>query len=85
MIDGMQNHFILCGFGRMGEIIARELQRQDAAFVVIEAERALLVLLPNREAASRDKKFPRIVRDVANVASLRCFLLFDSKSIRGAL
>jgi len=36
MLDNLNDHFILCGFGRMGEIIAREFARQNAPFVVIE-------------------------------------------------
>jgi len=36
MLDNLKDHFILCGFGRMGEIIAREFSRQHVPFVVIE-------------------------------------------------
>ena len=36
MLDNLNEHFILCGFGRMGEIIAREFVRQAVPFVVIE-------------------------------------------------
>jgi voltage-gated potassium channel len=36
MLDDLTQHFILCGFGRMGEIIAREFSRQNVPFVVIE-------------------------------------------------
>jgi voltage-gated potassium channel len=36
MLDNLTDHFILCGFGRMGEIIAREFARQHVPFVVIE-------------------------------------------------
>jgi voltage-gated potassium channel len=36
MLEHLNDHFILCGFGRMGEIIAREFARQGVPFVVIE-------------------------------------------------
>jgi voltage-gated potassium channel len=36
MLETLTDHFILCGFGRMGEIIAREFARQGVPFVVIE-------------------------------------------------
>jgi voltage-gated potassium channel len=36
MLENLNDHFILCGFGRMGEIIAREFARQAVPFVVIE-------------------------------------------------
>ena len=38
MLDNLTDHFILCGFGRMGEIIAREFARQHVPFVVIERQ-----------------------------------------------
>jgi voltage-gated potassium channel len=38
MLDNLKDHFILCGFGRMGEIIAREFSRQHVPFVVIERD-----------------------------------------------
>lgn len=44
-IDEMENHYILCGFGRVGQEIARELCERGVDFVVIDqtpdaAERA---------------------------------------------
>ena len=53
MIDTIKDHFILCGYGRIGSIVAREFKQQDVPFVVIErdparyqaaVERGLLVL-----------------------------------------
>ncbi len=35
-IEKMKNHYILCGFGRVGEEIARELSSRSLPFVVIE-------------------------------------------------
>ena len=36
MLDKLSDHFIVCGFGRMGEIIAHEFVRQRVPFVIIE-------------------------------------------------
>ena len=36
MLDELTDHFIICGFGRMGFIIAREFMRQNVPFVIIE-------------------------------------------------
>ena len=36
MLDNLRDHFIVCGYGRMGEIIAAEFARQQVPFVVIE-------------------------------------------------
>ena len=38
MLDELNHHFILCGFGRMGHIIAQEFARQGVPFVVIERD-----------------------------------------------
>ncbi|MBI4844681.1 MAG: potassium channel protein [Nitrospirae bacterium] len=35
-IQGMKEHFIVCGYGRMGKIICREMIQNEAPFVVIE-------------------------------------------------
>jgi voltage-gated potassium channel len=38
MLEEIDHHFILCGFGRMGQIIAQEFARQGVPFVVIERD-----------------------------------------------
>ena len=35
-IAGLRNHYILCGFGRVGEEIAREFTERNVAFVIVE-------------------------------------------------
>jgi voltage-gated potassium channel len=35
-IGSLRDHYVLCGFGRVGEEIARELKERDMPFVVIE-------------------------------------------------
>jgi voltage-gated potassium channel len=46
MLEQLRGHFILCGYGRIGSMIADELVRQSVPFVVIErdAERARAVI-----------------------------------------
>ena len=36
MLDELDRHFIICGYGRMGRIVANEFSRQRIPFVVIE-------------------------------------------------
>lgn len=36
MLDNLTDHFIVCGYGRIGSIIAEEFRRQKVPFVVIE-------------------------------------------------
>ena len=38
MIDKLKNHFIVCGFGRVGRSAAEELQRSGAPFVVVDTD-----------------------------------------------
>ncbi len=35
-IDSMKDHYIICGFGRMGQQIAKDFRREGVPFVVIE-------------------------------------------------
>lgn len=38
MLDTIKDHFIICGYGRIGSMIARQFQRQDIPFVIIERD-----------------------------------------------
>jgi voltage-gated potassium channel len=40
MIDKLQNHFIVCGFGRVGRGAAAELQQAHVPFVVVDRDSA---------------------------------------------
>jgi voltage-gated potassium channel len=64
MLDNLTEHFILCGFGRMGEIIAREFARQKVPFVVIDrnAERMQLAM---------DQGFLAVEADASNEEVLK--------------
>lgn len=37
-INELRDHYIICGYGRMGKIICRELHQADRKFVVVEKE-----------------------------------------------
>jgi voltage-gated potassium channel len=41
-IKRLKNHYIICGFGRIGEIIARQLTGRGLSLVVVESDPALL-------------------------------------------
>lgn len=38
MLESIKDHFIVCGFGRIGSIIAREFSRRNVPFVIIERD-----------------------------------------------
>ena len=48
MLEQLTDHFILCGFGRIGSIIATEMRQQHVPFVVIERD-------PDRARAAREQ------------------------------
>jgi len=36
LISSLKDHYIVCGFGRMGQEVCRELQREGRAFIVVD-------------------------------------------------
>src|SRR4029453_6394455 len=38
MLDTVKDHFIICGYGRIGRIVAQQFQRQQIPFVVVERD-----------------------------------------------
>jgi len=38
MLDTVTNHFIICGYGRIGSTVARQFQREHVALVVVERD-----------------------------------------------
>jgi len=64
MLDSLSDHFILCGFGRMGEIIAREFARQHTPFIVIDRN-------PDRIHSAMDQGFVAVEADASNEDVLR--------------
>ena len=38
MLDTIKDHFIICGYGRIGSIVARQFLRQGVPFVVVERD-----------------------------------------------
>jgi voltage-gated potassium channel len=38
MLDTLQDHFIICGYGRIGSIVARQFVRQQVPFVIVERD-----------------------------------------------
>ncbi len=74
-IEHLEDHYILCGFGRVGQEIARELCERGAPFVVIEqtsdqAERARAFRYLVIEGDASDER----VLNQANIIRARCLL-----------
>lgn len=48
MLDQIRDHFIVCGYGRIGRIIAEDLHGQQIPFVVVERDPDLVTAVLNR-------------------------------------
>src|SRR4030042_737687 len=70
-IKKLNNHFILCGYGRVGQAIASILSQQEAKFVVIDRDREIINkaqqagCLTIQEDATKDESLRQEKRDRA--------------------
>ncbi|MCM3880407.1 MAG: potassium channel protein [Vicinamibacterales bacterium] len=64
MIESLNQHYVLCGYGRIGAIIAGEFQRQSTPFVIVERS-------PERAREAADKGFLTIEGDASREDTLR--------------
>ena len=66
MIDQLKDHFIICGYGRVGRGAAEELLRANVPFVVVDMspERAELAMLSGMLAVAADATRDETLRQV---------------------
>ena len=66
MIDQLSNHFIICGFGRIGATVASEFARQGVPFVIIErtAERFQAAVEAGYAAVEADSSNEEVLKRV---------------------
>jgi len=64
MLDDLDHHFIICGFGRIGQIVAREFFRQSVPLVIIERD-------PERMHAAIDAGYLAVEADASSEDVLR--------------
>jgi voltage-gated potassium channel len=62
-VANLKNHYIICGAGRVGNSVARELARKPCPFVIIESD--------EKSAAELDPKWLVLVGDAASEKTLR--------------
>jgi voltage-gated potassium channel len=48
-IMGLKDHYVICGFGRMGSVLADQLDEQKVPFVVVELENEAVARLADTE------------------------------------
>jgi voltage-gated potassium channel len=75
MLDELTDHFIICGFGRMGFIIAQEFMRQNVPFVIIERspERMQQAIEAGFLAVEADASSEQVLKRV-RIDHARCFI-----------
>jgi len=66
MLDTIKDHFIICGYGRIGSIVAKQFQRQHVPMVVIErdGERMQLALEHGALAVEGDASQEHVLKRV---------------------
>ena len=57
-IQAMKGHYILCGYGRLGRIICRELKASSIPMVVIEQKAEALQGLDGGEGYATSRTMP---------------------------
>ncbi len=78
VIDGLKDHYIICGFGRVGRHAAFELQRTGAPFVVIDRSDA-------RVEMARQAGMNAVLADSTRDESLRQVGISKAKGLVSAL
>jgi voltage-gated potassium channel len=78
MIDNLQNHYIICGFGRVGRGAAGELQRAGVPFVIADMNQTRV------EAAMRAGMLA-VVADTTRDENLRDLKIASAKGLIAAL
>jgi voltage-gated potassium channel len=63
MLEHIKDHFILCGYGRIGSIIAEELHQQGVAFAIIERQ-------PERVRTAVERKWLTLEADASREEAL---------------
>ena len=78
MIDHLKDHFIVCGFGRVGRNASYEFQRVNAPFVVIDRSE-------QRVAKAESAGMLAVVADATQDESLRAVGVLRAKGLIAAL
>ena len=66
MLDQLTNHFIICGYGRIGSVIAEEFRRQQVPYVVVDrdADRVHQVIANGGMAVEADASRDHVLHSV---------------------
>lgn len=77
-IESLRNHAIVCGYGRMGQILSRELAHANYPFVIIDNSE-------ERKAEAEEEGFLAIVGDANEDAVLKSAQIDKAKAVATVL
>ncbi len=63
-IKDLKNHYIVCGYGRMGKIICRELGEKKLPFVIVEKQHDVLMEHPDLLIVRGDATKDEILKEI---------------------
>lgn len=78
-IDKLRNHYIVCGYGRMGQTIAQHLHSRQRAFVIIDNDAERL------EEVNRERGWLHLAGDATDDEVLRRAGIVHAKSLAAVL
>lgn len=78
IIDGLSGHVIICGYGRIGNVVAKEIIREGIPVVVIERS-------PDLVARMEEEGVPHVIGDATEDAALMAAGLTRARTIVTAL
>jgi len=74
----LKNHYIVCGYGRIGSIVAEGLEREGVPFCVVDKD-------PNLEKILEDKGYLYLIGDATDESVLREAGIERAKGVLGLL
>lgn len=77
-IESLHNHVIVCGFGRMGQILARELSAAGIPFLIIDTSET-------RKAEAEEQGYLVLLGDATDEATLRLAHIEHAQSVATVL
>ena len=78
MLDQLEQHFIVCGFGRIGRIISAEFARQSVPFVIVERN-------PERVHDALELGYLAVEADASNETALRRIRISHARGLIAAV
>jgi len=77
-IQNLKNHYIVCGFGRVGEKVATELSKDGVSFVIVDSDPAAI-------NSCNDRGYLCLIGDATSEETLLAAGLMNAKGIITAL